>query len=92
MRIYIQPATTGPVMTSYYLLENIRHFSLHRSGRESSITGNFGSLDGVKIVQNIDEKTAYAAIAELLSLTGSTGDESVAIISWDGKHFIRKSV
>jgi hypothetical protein len=89
VRIYIEPATTGPVMTSYYLLDNIRHFSLHRNGNGSSISAYFGSLDRINVIQNIDEKTAYAAMAELLSLTGASDGEQVAIIRWDGKHFTR---
>jgi hypothetical protein len=95
MRIYIEPATTGDIMTSYYLLDNIQHFSLHRNGQASSVTANFPSNDSfnqVKIVENIDEKAAYCAISELLTLTGTKDEVSVAIISWDGEHFMRRFV
>lgn len=96
MPIYIEPVgDAGGIMTSYYLLDNIEHFAVHRSGKQSSVTANLPSdrtVNRVKLVQNIDEKTAVNAVQELLSLTGGSGNGTVAVIKWTGQHFTRRFI
>lgn len=96
MPIYIEPLgdATG-IMTSYYLLDQIQHFAVHRSGKQSSVTANLPSdrgINSVKLVQNVDEKRAVCAVEELLSLTASSDDGSVVVIKWDGQHFTRRFI
>jgi hypothetical protein len=96
MPIYIESlGDAGGIMTSYYLLDNIEHFAVHRSGKQSSITANLPSdrtVNRVKLVQNVDEKTAVDAIQELLSLTGGTDNETTIVIKWNGQRFTRRFV
>jgi hypothetical protein len=96
MPIYIEPLSdAGGIMTSYYLLDNIENFAVHRSGKQSSITANLPSdrtVNRVKLVRNVDEKTAVNAIQELLSLTGGTDNETAVVIKWNGQRFTRRFI
>jgi hypothetical protein len=76
-------------MTSYYLLDNNQHFSVHRNGMRSSATANLSSGNLVKLVQNVDEKRAVCATEELLT-TASRDDASVVVIKCDGRYFTRR--
>jgi uncharacterized protein YidB (DUF937 family) len=85
MRTYIQDHR------EYWLVDNLQGFTLDLNGTSSGI--NTSPIEGepvnVHLVRGLDEAGAQEAMEQLLKFTSDQG-EGAAIISWNGKQFVRR--